>query len=32
MSDALLLLATLGFFAVSVAYTFACERLGGRQP
>jgi hypothetical protein len=32
MSDILYLAATVGFFAVAIAYTHACDKLrGGRQ-
>lgn len=32
MSDLVYLLVTLGFFALALGATSACDRLGGRQP
>ncbi len=32
MSDFLFIALTIGFFAISIAYTHGCEKLRGRQP
>jgi hypothetical protein len=29
MSDILFLAVTIGFFALAIAYTYGCEKLGG---
>ncbi|HEX4477268.1 MAG TPA: hypothetical protein VH142_19395 [Polyangiaceae bacterium] len=31
MADLIFLVITVGFFAVSIAYTHGCEKLRGRQ-